>query len=268
MGVLRLGILGAGCIGRRVAQACLAGELQCAVGAVLDRKAEAAASLAARCGPPAAIAASLADLASQCDVLVECAHPGIVPEAVRAGEAAWLATEGRACRHLLVMSVGGLLEVPGLAGWPPCLSGEGPVLHVPSGAIGALDAIQALAVAGLDEVRLTTRKPPAGLGLAVSEETTLFEGSAREVIARYPKNVNVAVALSFAGIGPDKTLVRLVADPGIERNTHSIYARGAAGEVEFTSRNLSFPDNPATSYLAALSAVSLLRRIAARLQVG
>jgi aspartate dehydrogenase len=102
----------------------------------------------------------------------------------------------------------------------------------------------------------------------VAEKTVIFEGSAREVIARYPKNVNVAVALSFAGIGPDRTKVSLLADPGISRNTHHITARGAAGEIEFTSRNVPFPENPATSYLAALSAVSLLRRISAALQVG
>lgn len=266
--MLRIGIIGAGCIGRRIAQACLAGEFPGSVSAVLDRSPEAAAELAGRFEAAPRLAATPEELAGHCDVLVECAHPSVVPAVVEAGTAAWQASGGAAARHILVMSVGGLLEVPGLSGWPPQLTAEGPVLHVPSGAIGALDAVQALAVAGLDEVRLTTRKPPAGLGLTVSEETTLFEGSAREVIARYPKNVNVAVALSFAGIGPDRTAVRLVADPGIDRNTHSIYARGAAGEVEFTSRNVSFPDNPATSYLAALSAVSLLRRIAARLQVG
>nr|MDQ3023395.1 DUF108 domain-containing protein [bacterium] len=99
-------------------------------------------------------------------------------------------------------------------------------------------------------------------------ETVLFEGSARDVIARYPKNVNVAVALSLAGIGPDRTRCRLIADPNIDRNTHHVYARGAAGEIEFTSRNVPSPDNPATSYLAALSAIALLKKIAGKLHVG
>lgn len=96
----------------------------------------------------------------------------------------------------------------------------------------------------------------------------LFEGPAREVIAKFPKNVNVAIALSLAGLGADRTMVRLIADPAVDRNTHQIYARGAAGEIEFTSRNVPFPENPRTSYLAALSAIALLRRLAGNLQVG
>jgi aspartate dehydrogenase len=162
--------------------------------------------------------------------------------------------------HLVILSVGGLLDVDPNA--------EGPIIHIPSGALGGLDAVQALAIAGLEEVTLTTRKPPAGLGMAVDVETLVFEGSARDVIAEFPKNVNVAVALSFAGIGPDRTRCRLIADPAIERNTHHVRASGPAGEIEFTSRNVPSPDNPATSYLAALSAIALLKKLASNLQVG
>jgi aspartate dehydrogenase len=189
------------------------------------------------------------------DVVVEAAAAGVVPSFVQSA-----CKLGCADKHLVIMSVGGLLDlVP---------DPHGPTIHAPSGALGGLDAVQALAVAGLEEVTLTTSKPPAGLGIDVSERTVLFEGSAREVIARYPKNVNVAVALSLAGIGPDRTCCRLVADPSIERNTHHVYARGAAGEIEFTSRNVPSPDNPATSYLAALSAIALLKNLASKLQVG
>ena len=125
-----------------------------------------------------------------------------------------------------------------------------------------------MAIAGLDEVILTTRKPPAALGLDVSEETLLFEGPACDVIEKYPKNVNVAMALSLAGLGPHNTHVRLIADPAVTRNTHHVVARGPAGEVEFSSRNMPFPENPRTSYLAALSAIATLKRLASALQVG
>jgi aspartate dehydrogenase len=259
---LAIGLVGAGVIGHRVVQAIAEGEIEARLTAVCDHNKEGIDRLRADYGPRLGefLSGDVAAVAANCDVMVEAAAGSVVPEVVRQAREAFGAS-GKRPAHLLVMSVGGLLQVADL------FSG-GPVIHVPSGALGGLDAIQALAVAGLDEVMLTTSKPPAGLGLEVKEFTVLFEGSARDVIAKYPKNVNVAVALSFAGLGPDRTMVRLVADPAIDRNTHHVIARGPAGEVEFTSRNLPFPENPATSYLAALSAIALLKRLGSALQVG
>jgi len=253
-----LGIIGAGCIGRRVASEVAHGKLPYTVAVVNDVDPAAAESLVRDYAPQAQVL-PLDGLCAACDVVLEAAAgaavPGVIAEARRSHLAA-----GRPS-HVLVMSVGGLLGVP--------FEGqEGPVVHVPSGALGGLDAVQALAVAGLDEVSLVTRKPPMGLGEAVAGPAVLFEGPAREVIEKFPKNINVAIALSFAGLGPDRTKVTLIADPGVTRNTHHVFARGPAGEVEFESRNLPFPDNPRTSYLAALSAIALLKRLGSILQVG
>jgi aspartate dehydrogenase len=205
----------------------------------------------------------LAEACASADIVLESASPAAVPQVLDAARAAWHRTDAEGPRrpqHVIVMTIGGLLSCEPRA--------AGPIVHAPAGALGGLDAVQALGAARLDEVRLTTRKPPAGLGLTVTEETTVFEGTAREAIAKFPANVNVAVALSFAGLGPDKTQVRVVADPTLDRNSHTVYARGEAGEIEFTSRNVPFPDNPKTSWLAALSAIALLRRIGGQLQVG
>ncbi len=253
-----LAIVGAGCIGRRIAQAVAEGTLPYELAGVCDVDQEAAQRLVKDYATEARVL-GLADTAAAADVLVECAAGSAVPPVIDAARQTGAAL-GRP-RHVLVMSVGGLLDVKDRAA-------AGPVIHVPSGALGGLDAVQAMAVAGLDEVRLTTRKPPASLGLEVATETIVFEGSAADVIRDYPKNVNVAIALSFAGLGPERTQVRLIADPAVERNTHHVYARGPAGEVEFTSRNLPFPENPRTSYLAALSAIATLARLAGQLQVG
>lgn len=252
-----LAIVGAGCIGRRVAQAVHDGELDYRVTAVCDINADAAGALISEYAPDAKQMA-LRDAAAACDVLLEAAAGSVVGDVLAAARDVY-AEDGRP-GHVLVMSVGGLLGLP--------LESPGPVLHVPSGAIGGLDAIAALSVAGLDEVTLTTRKPPSSLDMECSEETLVFEGTAEDVIQRYPKNVNVAIALSLAGLGPHRTKVRLVADPAVTRNTHHVVARGPAGEVEFISRNERFPQNPRTSYLAALSAIALLRRIGGTLQVG
>ncbi|MBN2081740.1 DUF108 domain-containing protein [bacterium] len=253
-----LTIVGAGCIGRRIAQAIAQRELAYSLAAVSDIEQSAAEQLRDEYAPEAAVL-GLEAATALCDVLVECAAGAAVPAVVDAARLSY--EEDRRPGHVLIMSVGGLLGVSEL-------ETPGPVIHVPSGALGGLDAVQAMKVAGLDEVILTSSKPPQGLGLEVAERTVVFEGSAAEVIKLYPKNVNVAIALSLAGIGAERTKVQLVADPAIERNTHHLVARGAAGEVEFISRNMPFPENPRTSYLAALSAVAALKRLTAQLQVG
>lgn len=259
-----LAIIGAGAIGRAVAQACAADPALPRVVAVCDNNPDMAQALCNEHAPAAAVL-PLGDACAAAGIVLEAAGKGAVPAILAACRAAHRDTSGGgnlppSPGHVIVMSIGGLLDCDPYA--------PGPVVHAPSGALGGLDAVQALAVAGLDEVRLTTRKPPQGLGLDVTEETVVFEGTARAAIELYPANVNVAVALSLAGLGPDRTQMRLMADPAVERNTHTVYARGAAGEVEFTSRNVPFPENPKTSWLAALSAVALLRRLTAQLQVG
>lgn len=252
-----LGIIGAGCIGRRVARAAATGEIDYNLTAVCDLDQTASDALRSEFAPSARNL-PLAELLSACDAVVEAAAASAVPGILAAARSSHALSNKPG--HLLVMSVGGLLGLD--------LTQPGPVVHVPAGAIGGLEAIQALAIAGLEEVHLTTRKPPAGLGMELSEPQVLFEGPASEVVAKFPKNVNVAMALSLAGMGAEHTKVTLVADPGVNRNTHHIIARGPAGEIEFISRNEAFPENPRTSYLASLSAIALLKRLQSTVQVG
>lgn len=255
---MKVGIIGAGSIGNAVARA-VQGELSTALQlvAVCDVDQAKAGALVKTFAPRAQVV-GLSELLFTVDIAVESAAAEVVPEVIKSALSTHKAKGNP--QHLLIMSVGGLLglEIPD----------NGPSIHIPSGAIGGLDAIKAMREDGLEEVVLTTRKPPASLGLDLDEEQVLFDGIAAEVVRRYPKNINVAMALSLAGIGPDKTRVRLIADPKVKRNSHHIYAKGKAGEVEFTSRNLPFPDNPRTSYLAALSAIAVLRTIVSTLKFG
>ena len=262
MGLTRLGVLGVGSIGRAIIRHVASGELDYALSAVSDTDASGTETFLDSLGLDAQFVAA-AELPSHCEVVVEAAAAEAVPEFIAACRRSFAESGNPA--HIIVMSVGGLLKID-LDEY--ARSSQVPVLHVPAGAIGGLEALSAMAVAGLDEVTLTTRKPPGGLGQEVSGETVLFEGSAADVFELFPRNVNVAIALSLAGIGPQRTQVRLLADPAVTRNTHTIYARGAAGELSFVSQNQPFPENPKTSYLAALSAIALLRRIGSRIQVG
>ena len=144
-------------------------------------------------------------------------------------------------------------------------------VYIPSGAVGGLDLLQSAKVTdGLKSVTLTTRKPAHSLQGAeeVKEEQVLFEGKAKDVIARYPRNMNVAIALSLAGIGPKETKVRLIADPQVKRNVHTIEANGEFGTFSLQVENEPMPGNPKTSYLAALSVLSSIIAHSDRIQIS
>jgi len=176
---------------------------------------------------------------------------------------------------LLIMSVGALTQGDFFEDLSKRAEEKGARIYLPSGAVGAIDALQAAKVQGLDGVTLTTRKPPRSLGEIegvdlerLKEPLVIFEGPAKEAVAKFPQNVNVAATISLAGIGPERTLVRVVADPAIGQNIHEIRARGAFGSFEIRLANLPNPDNPKTSLLACLSVVSLLKKIRATVQIG
>ncbi len=259
---LRVGLVGCGNIGEALCRAIAAGDISAEVTALTDQDAERAERLRAEFAPGAAICA-LDENAARVDLLVECAVGAVVPAVLDAAQ-----RHGRDC---LIMSLGGLvgaldaLEVA-------CAAGVN--VRIPSGAICGLDGLRAAREGGLSRVRLTTRKPPAGLrgaphvesaGVnldALTEATTIFEGAAREAIQAFPKNVNVAAALSLAGIGLDRTEVRVIADPTSGVNSHEVEADGAFGRLRTVTENVPSPANPKTSYLASLSACAELRAAA------
>ena len=153
-------------------------------------------------------------------------------------------------------------------------------LLVPSGGIGGLDALNAACVAGVEEVSIQVAKPPAAwkgiafverLGVrldALQAEQVLFEGPAREGVPHFPQNVNIAAVLSLAGIGMDRTRLRVVADPALKVNTHTIRVSGRSGRFTIVLENVPTPENPKTSWLACCSAVDALRALGAPARYG
>src|SRR5690606_32410984 len=211
----------------------------------------------------------LAALAERADVVVECAPAAAFREvaepALRAG-----------C-ILMPVSVGQLLEHADLV---DLAARTGARIIVPTGALLGLDAVRAAAEGEIHSVTMVTRKPPGGLAGApylaqhgieldgLTEPKKVFEGSARDGARGFPANVNVAAALSLAGIGPDETRLEIWADPSLDRNTHRIEVD--ADSARFTPGIAHIPseENPRTGKNTALSVIAALRGLTSTLKVG
>jgi aspartate dehydrogenase len=169
-------------------------------------------------------------------------------------------------RDLVLLSVGALADVAFRDRLLSRARAAGVRIHIPSGAIGGLDALNAARVAGLHSLTLRTTKRPAALGVDVDAPTRVFSGPASVCIRDYPRNVNVAVSLSLAA-GRDAD-VELWADPAVTGNVHEVVAEGEFGKLQLRLDNVACPDNPRTSYLAALSVIALLRGFDQALTIG
>jgi aspartate dehydrogenase len=179
-------------------------------------------------------------------------------------------------KSVMVLSAGALLPRPHLLDLARQHNGR---IIVPTGALLGLDAVAAAAEGDIHSVRMTTRKPPRGLagapylvknGISVDglkEAKRVFTGTAREAAAGFPENVNVAAALSLAGIGPDRTTIEIWADPAMVRNCHFIEVDAEAARFSFTIENVP-SENPKTGRIVALSVIAALRKLHSPLRVG
>jgi aspartate dehydrogenase len=264
MTALRVALIGCGAIGTSVLEL-LKGDAALAVVAIVVPEEGVAAAQKLVPGVPVASRVP----ASGIDLVVETAGHAAIEEHVLPALA-----RGTPC---IVASVGAL-SAAGLAERLEAAATAGRTqVQLIAGAIGAIDALAAARIGGLDSVRYTGRKPPQawkgtpaeqGRDLdALTEETVIFEGSAREAAQLYPKNANVAATVSLAGLGLDRTMVRLIADPAIADNVHTVEAEGAFGSFELTMRNKPLAANPKTSALTVFSAVRALRNRAAALSI-
>jgi aspartate dehydrogenase len=266
---LTVGIAGLGAVGLPVARALDAGQIPgVRLTAISVRNVDRARDLTAGFNSPPEIV-PLGELAGKADAIIEslpaAAFDEIADAAIDAG------------KIFLPLSVGQLLRRNELI---VRAAETGARIIVPTGALLGLDAVRAAAEGEIRSVTMVTRKPPGGLagaphvvanGIdldAVREPTRIFEGSARDAAIGFPANINVAVALSLAGIGPDHTRVEIWADPTVDRNTHTVKVDGDAARFEMTIENVPSEENPRTGKLTALSTLAALRSLVATLRVG
>ncbi|MGH8667596.1 MAG: aspartate dehydrogenase [Burkholderiales bacterium] len=174
---------------------------------------------------------------------------------------------------VVVLSAGALVDDALRRAAEAAAERTGALLYVPSGGIGGLDVLKTACLAGVDEVSIQVAKPPAAWkGIPYVEARgfklndlkaplVLFEGSAREGVPHFPQNVNIAAILSLGGIGPDRTRLKVVADPALELNTHTIRVAGRSGRFTLVLENVPAPENPKTSWLACYSALAALKSL-------
>ncbi|VVE10047.1 aspartate dehydrogenase [Pandoraea terrigena] len=265
--VVKVGIAVLGTVGKKVAAAIDQGVSGVRLAGVAARDKDAATEWLGQLSSKPGIL-SFEEMAQECDVIVECAPSALLPDIVEPAL--------RAGKTVVVLSCGALLARPDLVELARETGGR---IHVPTGALLGLDAVAAAAEGKISSVRMITRKPVKGLvGAPFLEENRIdisaiqapmqvFSGTAREAAVGFPANLNVAVALSLAGIGPDATQLEIWADPALTRNTHTIVVDSDSARFEMTIENIP-TENPKTGRITAQSVVAALRKMGAPLQVG
>ena len=267
MAMKSIGIVGCGAIGKALLKAVEAGRLAVRVAGVTSRNEKSARTfLSTLREPPPYL--DRKELIARSDLVVEAAGQTVVPA---------LAEEVfDAGKELMVISVGALLDHPEIMGKA---RETGCRLFVPSGAIAGLDGIKSASVGQVSHVTITTRKPPEGLEGApylverkislagLREEREVFSGSAREACHGFPANVNVSAAVSLAGIGADRTRIRILAVPGLKRNCHDIEVEGEFGRLAVHVENVP-SENPRTGRLTALSIIRSIQDVIDPVRIG
>lgn len=266
----KIGIVGCGAIGSRIAKSVVRElSVYCTLSGLYDIDQPKARILAESLSKEHIVKSSLTDLIESCDCMIEAVVAEktsyIIRQALEAG------------KNVLAMSVGKLLnerDLFGLAKKNNC------TLLLPSGAIAGIDAIKAASLQRVDQITLTTRKPPSGFrnnayfqrkGIVLSKikkETVLFDGDVDTAVKHFPQNINVAATLALACQNKKKISIRIITSPKFKTNSHEIEMTGAFGRLHTRTDNVVCPDNPKTSYLAVLSGIQTLKQFCSGILIG
>ena len=266
---MRIGVAGIGAVGAEVARSLDRGEVPgCGLSGVAARTVEKAAALNETLRQPVPVL-DFAALVEASDCIIEALPPALFGDLAE--------PVLRAGKHLIVLSASQLLGRDNLISLADETGGH---ILVASGAMLGLDALNAVKIGQIHTVKIVTRKPVdslvkapfvarSGIDLtALREPMQVIAGSVNDVAREFPANVNVAAAISLAGLGPDKTHMEVWADPSLTRNTHSVEVTSDSSDFTMSIQNRPSAENPATGIITARSVIALLRRFHSTLQVG
>ena len=264
---MKIGLLGCGNIAEIIIRAVEEGKIQgCEIICAYDIDKNRCAEITEKSGGRIKTLEHPEDLLTQgLDLVVEAASQKAVKE--------HLLNLLNGKTNVMVMSIGALLDEEFLDKIEVVCKKHSVKVYAPSGAIAGLDGLSAAAIGGISEVQLTSTKPIQSLKdnpyleahdidlKNLDSVTIVFEGKATDAVKAFPKSINVCAALSLVGIGSEKTHVTVRADPKANQIKHEIKINGYFGELECKLTNNPSPNNPKTSYLAALSAIAKLKKI-------
>lgn len=268
---VKIGIIGCGAIGSRMAQAiCKDMTKDCKVSGLFDIQMDKIDKLINKLDLKKTVKRkSLEDTIKNSDCIVEAVNSDdtiqIVEKAIKAK------------KSIIAMSVGKLLNAQHLyklARKNKCY------ILLPSGAIAGVDAIKAASLANIKKITLTTRKPLKGFKSnqylqnqkidlsAITKETVLFEGTVQQAVKFFPQNINVAATIALASQTPKKLQIKIIVSPEYTKNIHEIEMEGDFGRISTKTENVVCPDNPKTSYLAVLSGLQTLKQYCTGILIG
>ena len=267
---IRVGILGCGAIGSRIARSI---KTECdqdaTVNAIFDINPVKAESLAKQLPRKNIIKHTYRDLLNASDIIVEAVN---APDTYQLVRQALLAK-----KDVLLMSVGKFIDSEAII---KLAHKQGALILIPSGAIAGIDAIKAAALGKIHQIVLTTRKPVYGFAdnayvqarrinlSQIKKETILFDGNVKEAVHCFPQNINVAATIALASGCKDKLRIRISTSPEYKVNSHEIEVVGEFGKITTKTENVVCPDNPKTSYLAVLSAIVTLKQYFQGVKIG
>lgn len=267
---VRIGIIGCGAIGSRMAQTITKDmSKDCKVVGLFDVDADKVTRLATKLKLRSIAKKTIDDLIKVSDCVVEAVNSEntvqIIEKIIRAK------------KSVLAMSVGKLLNAHhlyNLARKNKCY------ILLPSGAIAGVDAIKAASMANIKRISLTTRKPLKGFKTnsylqsintdlsKITKETVIFDGTVQQAVKFFPQNINVAATIALASQAPKKLHIKIIVSPEYTRNIHEIELEGDFGRISTKTENVVCPDNPKTSYLAVLSGLQTLKQYCTGILIG
>jgi aspartate dehydrogenase len=267
---VRVGILGCGAIGSRIARSIKTEcDEQAYVTALFDINPAKAENLQKAIPQKNIIKKTYQEFLSHCDLVIEAVN---APDTNLLVHQALLAN-----KDVLIMSVGKFINSDAIF---KLARKQGVRVLVPSGAVAGIDAIKAAALGKIHSVTLTTRKPVYGFAdnayvqarrinlSQIKKETILFDGSVKEAVECFPQNINVAATIALASKAKDKLRIKISTSPEFKVNSHEIEVIGEFGRMVTKTENVVCPDNPKTSYLAVLSAIETLKEYLQGVSIG
>lgn len=185
------------------------------------------------------------------DLIVEVAHPQVS----RDFGAGFLAAA-----DYMPLSVSALVDAGLEASLTEACTAAGTRLLIPHGALVGADNL----VEGREswtEVTITFEKHPesidyseSGIEPNAAERTVVFEGTARQIGALFPRNVNTMVTCGLATVGLDACRAVLVSDPSLEVGIADVLAIGKGGVRLHSRREQPMAGVSGTDLLGSLYA--------------